>query len=115
MWPEEARAREARAPKPLDAPVTTITFFIVFLPPCNGFLENEPDLDFARRLGTSDHAAVSTKDLPIDPAAVRADEKRHCRRNVLGRPQALQGIHFCHVIDELLGLSVQEQVRGRWA
>src|ERR1700691_5099531 len=61
VWPASAKRRAARAPKPLDAPVMTITCFMVML----------------RRVRKgSDDAAVDAQHLSIDPGGVRTGEKR---------------------------------------
>src|SRR5271170_3278744 len=112
MWPAIASARGARAPKPLDAPVTTISLsktISIFL--LLALSKGRTDLISDAK---SDYASVGTKQLAIDPGAVGTGEKRDGGGDVLRRTQALQRVHLRHAVDELLRLAVQEQVgRGR--
>src|SRR5258707_12900262 len=65
--------------------------------------QKDPDLD---------HSAIRAKHLAIDPTPIGASQERDGRRNVPSRAEPLKRIHLCHVIDEFLRFSVQEEIRG---
>src|SRR4051812_46238379 len=96
MCPASASARAARAPKPLDAPVMTMTFFMTISP--------------GLERGGSDDAAVGAERLAVDPAAVRAGEKRDHARDVVGLAEALERRSLRELPDDLVGLALQEQL-----
>src|ERR1700722_1910354 len=70
--PALASARAASAPKPLEAPVTTITLFtVLLLEVVFWFLKK--DLEQMQR--DLDHSAICAKHLAVDPTPVRAGQE----------------------------------------
>src|SRR5580704_16451851 len=92
-----ARARDARAPKPLDAPVTRITCFIKIL---------------LRSLPSVRKPAVDPQHLRIDPPALRSCKEGDHPRDVVGLAQPLERREFRQFRDLLLALSAEEQLRS---
>jgi len=97
-----ASARAASAPKPLEAPVTTITFFIVLLLSSNGFAfcerdlqQKDPDLDHSR------HSARSTWPLIQPPIGAGQGKRRPpqcpevCRGRSSGFIFAIRSMSSC--------------------
>src|SRR5258708_36328125 len=79
VCPASARARAARAPNPLDAPVTTITCFIGVLLRC---------------LPSVLEPAVYPQHLRIDTAALGPCQDGNKRRQVLRLAEPFQRIHL---------------------
>src|SRR5882724_110730 len=100
VCPERARARAARAPKPLDAPVMRMIDFIELI--------SKFDCDY--KLLVLDTAAIDAEGLAVDPAAVRANEEGNRCRNVLRLAKPLQRGKLCNIRDLVIRLSFQEQV-----
>src|SRR5258708_24346376 len=79
VCPASARARAARAPNPLDAPVTTITCFIGVLLRC---------------LPSVRQPAVYPQHLRSDPAALGPCQEGNHPREVLRLAEPFQRIHL---------------------
>ena len=58
-------------------------------------------------------AAVGAQDLSVDPTSIRARQERNRVGNVLRRTQALEGRELGELLDQLLRLTLQEQVGSR--
>src|SRR6202161_3608956 len=104
-----ARARAARAPKPLEAPVMTMMFFISIL------------LFFGLREGKGRddrddvcclcEATVCAKHLGVDPSAVGPGKKGDDVCDIVGLTQSLQRRHAADLFDLLFRLALQEELR----
>src|SRR5690242_2437101 len=93
-WPARASATALIQPKPLEAPVMTMTCLMVMA---------------AFR---SDHAAVGAQHLAVHPAAVRTGQERHHAGNVFRRAQALQRRGLGQLLDQRVRLALEEQLGG---
>src|SRR5690242_14349023 len=81
MSPFAASWRAARAPNPLDAPVTTMTFRMT-----ESFSDRK-DLNGGCRVRLGE-PAVGAQNLSVHPGAVLPYEERHRIRDILGLAQA---------------------------
>src|ERR1700735_4506204 len=102
-----ARARAARAPKPLEAPVMTMMFFISILL-FFGLWNGRDDWDDVCGLC---EATVCAKHLRVDPSAVRPGKKGDDVCDVVGLTEPLQRRHAADLFDLLFSLAVQEELR----
>src|SRR5258708_12376819 len=83
VCPASARARAARAPNPLDAPVTTITCFIGVLLRC---------------LPSVREPAVYPQHLRIDPAALGPSQAGNHPRELLSLPHPFPPLPLLHFL-----------------
>src|ERR687891_1161966 len=101
-WPASASARTVMAPKPLEAPVTTMVLDIL-----------GSSFQSWVAPGRLDDAAVCVQDLAVHPAR-RAGEERDHLGDVRRRSETLERRHFPQTVDRLLVFAVEEQpCRGR--
>src|ERR1700677_1960805 len=100
VCPARARARAARAPKPLEAPVMRMIDFIILISRVDGDC----------RILVLDNAAIDAKGLAIDPSAIRTDEEGNRCRNVVWLTKSLQPRHLGKVRDLLVRLAFKERV-----
>src|ERR1700677_404365 len=77
-----ASARAARAPKPLEAPVMTITFFMSILLLSLLDLRERKDC-VAREVCGLCEATVCAKHLRVDPSAIGAGEEGNNARDIV--------------------------------
>src|SRR4051794_20273956 len=103
MWPALASALAESRPKPLEAPVMTMTCFMT----CILFSKIGGAIEFA----CSDHAAIGAQGLAVDPGAVGAGEEGDAGGDVLGRAETFQRIHFRKTLDQFRRFAFEEQVR----
>jgi len=99
VWPALARALAVRRPKPIDAPDD------------DNFLGHGRFLSISKCFVDSGDAAIGAQRLAVDPTSVGADEERHSRGDIFRCSQPLHRRHFGQVIDLLLGLAGQKEVR----
>src|SRR5262245_66403819 len=83
-----ARARTVNAPKPLDAPVTRITFWF----------------------DMSDHSSVHIDDLAVDPPRGSGEES-NCLGDICRFAKAFQRRCRLRTVDDVLRLAVEVQRR----
>src|SRR5436190_17685235 len=100
MWPALASALAVSRPKPLEAPVMTMTCFMTFSFSCCCGL--------VAALGCSDHAAIGAQGLAVDPCAVRSGEERDAGGDVRRRAETFQRIHLGETLDDLRRFALEE-------
>src|SRR5580692_10072528 len=101
-----ARARAARAPKPLEAPVITMMFFILILL-FFGLWEGMTGDDVCCLC----EATVCAKHLRVDPSAVGPGKKGDDVCDIVGLSEPLKRRHAANLFDLLFSLAVQEELR----
>src|ERR1700731_1376737 len=109
MCPVRASARAVSAPKPLDAPVMTMTCFMTRILSWWSDASIAPDI----RGSASDDPAVEAQRLAVDPASVGPGEKGDGCGNVFGLAEPFERRELRQPVDELRRLAVQEQVGRR--
>src|ERR1700733_1050957 len=105
-----ARARAARAPKPLEAPVMTITFLISILLLTSLDVREWNDCVRAMLCRLCE-AAVCAKHLRVDPSAVGPGEKGDDVRDIVWLTEPLKRRHAADLFDLVFSLAVQEELR----
>src|SRR5262249_40226537 len=107
VCPASARALHAIRPKPLDDPVTTMTFFTAssFSPPATVGTWVR-DLESCETTVGPDH-------LRVHPPAVGAGQIGDGTGDVLGLANAFEGRHPGQLVDEGRRLPREEQLRSR--
>src|SRR6201993_4020230 len=103
-----ARARAARAPKPLEAPVMTMMFFIRFscLPVlCMDGLAGGDECRLYQ-------APVWADYLPVDPAAIGSGQEGDDAGNIVGLAEPLERSYASGLFDQFFALALEEKRSG---